>query len=68
MVYFSDYVDGSNHLVVLDILTGDELLRIPTPATRASIGSILPQPNGDVYMASNEPGKPTGFLVRFSVP
>ncbi len=68
MVYFTDYVDGSNHLVVLDVLTGDELLRIPTPATRATIGSILLMPNGDVYLASNEPGKPTGFLVRFSVP
>lgn len=68
MIYFTDYVEGSNHLVVLDILTGDELLRIPTPATRASNGNIALQPNGDVYMVANEPGEPTGFLVRFSAP
>ena len=67
MVYFTDYLEGSDHLVALDILTGDELLRIPTPATRASIGTILLQPNGDVCMASNEPGEPTGFLVRLTV-
>lgn len=35
---------------------------------RATIGMILFMPNGDVYKAGNEPGQPTGFLVRFSVP
>jgi hypothetical protein len=64
MVYANDYVDGSLHLVVRDLLTGEELLRIPTPATRASIGSVVFTENGDVYMAANEPGQPTGFLVR----
>jgi hypothetical protein len=66
MVYVTDFVDGSNHLVVLDLLTGEELVRIPTPAARATIGAIVGLPNGDVYLAANEPGQPTGFLIRFS--
>ena len=68
MLYVTDYVDGSNHLVVLDLMTGDKLLRVPTPATRATIGQILPTANGDVYISSNEPGQPTGFLIRIHVP
>ena len=67
LVYVTDFVDGSNHLVVLDLLTGEEIVRVPTPATRATIGAILFTPDGDVYLASNEPGEPTGFLVRMSV-
>ena len=68
MAYFTDFVDGSNHLVVLDLITGDELLRVPTPATRATIGAILATPDNDVYLASNEPGQSTGFLVRVYLP
>lgn len=68
VLYVTDFVDGSNHLVMLDLMTGDELLRIPTPATRASIGSVICTPGGDVYMAANESGQPTGFLVRIHVP
>jgi hypothetical protein len=68
MVYVTDFVDGSNHLVILDLMTGDELLRVPTPSKRATIGAILCTPDGDVYLASNEPGQPTGFLVRIHVP
>ena len=41
MVYINDFVDGRDHLVVLDLTTGKELLRVPTPATRASITSII---------------------------
>ena len=37
------------------------------PSTRATIGAILVTGDGDVYLASNEPGEPTGFLVRMSV-
>jgi hypothetical protein len=68
MVYANDYVDGAGHLVVRDLLTGEEILRVPTPATRASIGSVILAENGEVYMASNEPGQPMGFLVRFYSP
>jgi hypothetical protein len=66
---FTDDVDGSNHLVVLDILTGDELLRIPTPATRATIGTILLLSNGDVYRAplrSSCDGLLTSVVIRTS--
>jgi hypothetical protein len=68
MLYANDYVDGSLHLVVRDLFTGEELLRVPTPATRASIGSIVLTENGDVYMAANEPGQPTGLLVYIYIP
>ncbi len=67
MVYVTDYVDGANHLVVLDLMTGEELLRIPTPATRATIGTILLTPDNEVFLSCNEPGQPTGFLVRVRV-
>ena len=67
MVYFTDFVNDSNNLVVLDLDTGDELLRLPTPAKRATIGSILLTRDGEVYLASNEPGEPTGLLIRFRV-
>lgn len=67
MIYATDFVGGSNHLVVLNLMTGDELLRVPTPATRATIGAILLTPEGDAYLASNESGRPTGFLVRVRV-
>lgn len=68
MVYVADYADGVLNLVAFDVLTGEELLRIPTPAVRSSIGSILLTENGDVYLAANEPGQPTGFLIRFYIP
>ncbi|MEL6526918.1 MAG: hypothetical protein AAFQ07_14535, partial [Chloroflexota bacterium] len=55
MVYVTDYADEVLNLVVLDVLTGEELLRIPTPAVRSSIGSIIFTDNGDVYVAANEP-------------
>lgn len=67
MVYVTDYVDGSNHLVVLDLMTGEELLRIPSPATRATIGTILLTPDNEVFLSCNEPGQTTGFLVRMRV-
>ena len=41
MVYINDFVDGRDHLVVLDLTTGEELRRVPTPATRATIGQII---------------------------
>jgi pimeloyl-ACP methyl ester carboxylesterase len=68
LVYANDYVDGSLHLVVRDLFTGEEVLRVPTPATRASLGSIVSTENGDIYMAANEPGQPTGFLLRLYIP
>jgi haloalkane dehalogenase len=68
MVYANDYVDGFLHLVVRDLVTGQELLRVPTPATRASIGSIVLTENGDVYMAANEPGQSTGLLIHIYIP
>ena len=68
MVYTTDFVDGANHLVVLDLDTGDELLRLRTPSKRATIGSVLLTPDGEVYLASNEPGEPTGLLIKFRVP
>lgn len=65
LVYCTDFVDGVNHLVALDLTTGDELTRVPYPATRPTMGTIVPSTNGDVYLASNEPGQPTGQFHRF---
>lgn len=67
MIYVADYADKVLNLVVLDVLTGEELLRIPTPAVRSSIGSIIFTENGDVYLAANEPGQATGKLIRFYI-
>jgi hypothetical protein len=68
VIYVADLKDGVNNLLVLDVMTGEELLRIPTPAVRSSIGSIIFTENNDVYLAANEPGQPTGFLIRFYIP
>jgi hypothetical protein len=67
LVYLTDFVDGSNHLVVLDLMTGEERLRLPTPSTRATIGSLLCTSADEVWLASNEPGRATGHLVRVRV-
>ena len=68
MVYINDFVDGHDHLVVLDLTTGEELLRVPTPARRASITSIIASSANEVYFGSNEPGEPIGLFHRVYVP
>jgi hypothetical protein len=68
MVYANDFVDGRDHLVVLDLKTGKEILRVPTPATRATIATIIVSAANEVYFGSNEPGKPTGLFHRIYVP
>jgi len=67
MVYTSDYVDGSNHLVVFDLKTGEELLRVPTPATRATFSVVAHTSSNETFLVAPESGKPTGFVVRFYV-
>ena len=49
------------------LMTGDERVRLPTPSTRATIGSLLCTSADEVWLASNEPGRPTGHLVRVRV-
>ncbi len=68
MVYINEFVDGRDHLVVLDLTTGEELLRVPTPATRATIGQIIVSSANEVYFGSNEPGEPIGLFHRVYVP
>ncbi len=68
MVYANDFVDGRDHLVVLDLTTGEEILRVPTPATRATIASIIVSSANEVYFGSNEPGQPIGLFHRIYVP
>lgn len=68
MVYANDFVDGRDHLVVLDLTTGEEMLRVPTPATRATIATIIVSSANEVYFGSNEPGQPIGLFHRIFVP
>lgn len=65
-IYATDYVDGNNHLVRLNILTGEEDLRVRTPATRPTISTIVIGRN-EVYFGSNETGKSTGLYHRFYI-
>lgn len=67
MVYCNDLHDGRDHLVVLDLDTGDELYRVETAATRPTISSIIVGMNEDVYYGSNEPGQAQGLFHRFYV-
>ncbi|MBN1260587.1 MAG: hypothetical protein JXB35_07895 [Anaerolineae bacterium] len=67
MVYATDFVDGHDHLVVLDLMTGEEILRVPTPATRATISTIIVSSANEVYFGSNEPGRETGLFHRLVV-
>lgn len=67
MVYATDYQDGRNHLIVLDLTSGEELFRVPTPATRATIATIVAGTNNEVYFGSNEPGEEVGLYHRIFV-
>ena len=67
MVYATDYRDGRNHLIVLDLATGAEMFRVPTPATRATIATIVVGTTNEVYFGSNEPGEATGLYHRIFV-
>jgi hypothetical protein len=68
MLYVNDFVDGRDHLVALDLTTGEEILRMPTPATRATLSSIIVSSANEVYFGSNEPGQPIGLFHRIYVP
>ena len=68
MVYANDFVDGRDHLVVLDLMTGKEILRVPTPAVRATIATIIVSAANEVYFGSNEPGQPSGLFHRVYIP
>lgn len=68
MLYVNDYVDGRDHLVVLDLTTAEELLRVPTPATRATISTIVVSATDEVYFGSLEPGQPIGLFHRIYIP
>jgi hypothetical protein len=67
MVYANDFVDGRDHLVVLDLMTGEEMLRVTTPGTRATISTIIVSAANEVYFGSNEPGQPIGLFHRIYV-
>lgn len=67
-VYATDYRDGHNYLVMVDLITGEELLRVATPASRATVSTIVVSAADEVYFGSNEPGRPTGLFHRFFVP
>lgn len=67
-VYATDYVEGRNNLVVLDLSTGAEVCRVPTPATRATVSTIIASEANEVYFGSNEPGRKTGLFHRFYIP
>ncbi len=67
MVYATDFTGSHNDLIVLDLLTGDELIRVQTPATRATISTIVVSTNNEVYFGSNEPGERTGLYHRIYV-
>lgn len=67
-VYATDYAKGRNHLVVLDLASGEELCRVATPAIRATVATIIVSAANEVYFGSNEPGRETGLFHRFYVP
>ncbi|NNC75524.1 MAG: hypothetical protein HKN93_08450 [Acidimicrobiia bacterium] len=66
-VYATDWVEGVDHLVLLDLETGTEILRVPTTATRPTVATIVVL-GDEVYYGSGEPGRPTGLFHRFYVP
>jgi outer membrane protein assembly factor BamB len=67
-VYATDYAQGCNYLVVLDLHSGEELCRVATPANRATVATIIVSAANEVYFGSNEPGRETGLFHRFYVP
>ncbi len=69
MMYINhfDQEEGFDYIVVLDVLTGNELGRIKTPGRTPSIAPIVPNANGDVYYCSSEAGSSLGFFHRISM-
>ena len=60
--------NGRNHLVVLNLTSGKELCRVATPATRATVSTIVVSTANEVYFGSNEPGSESGLFHRFYIP
>lgn len=69
MLYTNDFnsIEGVDYLVILDLFTGTELGRIPTPATRPSISQTRVGAYNDFYYCSNEPGQLLGYFHRVSL-
>ncbi len=69
MVYTNDFnsIEGVDYLVILDLFTGTELGRIPTPATKPSISQTRAGAYNDFYYCSNEPGQLLGYFHRVSL-
>jgi hypothetical protein len=63
-LYMDDFADGRDHLVVLDLASGDERARVALPATEPTVGCIFVGRNDDVYVCSTETGGATGFVSR----
>lgn len=66
-VYINDFQNGTDYFVVLDLLSGTELGRVATPATKPTIATMVIGLNNDVYYCSNEYGSPTGYFHRISL-
>ena len=62
-----DATEGFDYFVILDLLTGDELGKIKTPATNPTIATIAVGMNNDVYYCSNEQGSLLGYFHRIYV-
>jgi hypothetical protein len=65
LVYVTDFFNGFDHLVVLDLQSGQEKGRIKTDATKPTIGTIIITPDDYVIYASNEYGNATGLINIF---
>jgi hypothetical protein len=65
LLYVSDYKNGFDYLVVLNLQTGQELGRKKTMATKPTIGTIILTPKDYVIYSSNEYGSSQGFINIF---
>lgn len=69
MVYTNHYdaVEETTYLIILDLITGNELGRVQTPATLPSISQTKVGAYNDFYYCSNESGQLLGYFHRVSL-
>jgi len=66
-IYIDDYKNGKDHFIVLDLLTGNELARVPLGAALPTVGTVFIGQNNDVYILNSESGNKNGLISRIYI-
>ena len=64
LLYIDDWRDGHDHLVVLRLSTGTEVVSVPLQAKQPTIGTIFVGMNDDIFIVSSEASGTGGLISR----